>query len=182
MKTAILEHRHKHGHDTYVALVGDEATMADQDKIIDAMVRMYDIDYEPKGAGQEDGCVEELELSLMGRNEVEIIPVGFKADLPISKGVWRYSEEGKEVTTSHPGILEGSKRVCHVGNGLKPAEEVKANGMVIEAVPEMIGVLEDIRDHLNTNHQRWTTDKRRLKDRVDAILRRFRFSSVSGQG
>jgi hypothetical protein len=181
MKIAVLEHTHKHGHDTYIAQVGDDATIKDQEKIIAEMIKVYGIDYEPHSEGQDEGFGEELELRLETQDDVRVLSIGFDEG-SISKGVWRYSEEGKEVTTSHPGILEGSKRVCHVGNGLKPAEEVKANGMVIEAVPEMIGVLEDIRDHLNTNHQRWTTDKRRLKDRVDAILRRFRFSSVSGQG
>jgi len=55
---------------------------------------------------------------------------------------WRYSEEHEEVTTSKPGIAEGSKRVCDVSNNGKTEAEVSAIGHLIAATREMMEALE----------------------------------------
>lgn len=171
MKTAILEHRHKHGHDTYVSLVGDLATQADEDSIIQAMIREHSIDYEPPTPEQDEmGDGEELELRLVERREMGVIPIGFPPRIPISAGVWRYSADGEEVTTSRIGVLEGSKRVCLVSTFSKSAQEVEANGRVLAAAPEMMEALEDVQLYFETNG-RWVS-RRRARDKVDRALRK----------
>jgi len=62
-----------------------------------------------------------------------------------SDGIWRYSEESMEVTTSGVGIVGGNKRVCDVHNELNPKEEVDSNGKVIAFVPQMLMALKDVR-------------------------------------
>lgn len=54
-----------------------------------------------------------------------------------TKEDWRFSKEHLEITTSKPGILEGSKRVCTISYFRKESEEVQANGNLIAAAPLM---------------------------------------------
>lgn len=78
MKLAILEHRHRHGHDIYVAMVGDQATMKDQDAIVEEMIERYGIDYEPTIPEQDVmGDGEEMELRLEELKAIPVVPIGF---------------------------------------------------------------------------------------------------------
>lgn len=59
-------------------------------------------------------------------------------------GAWRVSLEFNEVTTSPPGILEGSKAICNFNNPLLPPEEVAANGRLLAAAPDLLAALKEI--------------------------------------
>ena len=96
-----------------------------------------------------------------------------KAELPkISKGDWRYSDKWLEVTTSKPGILEGSKKVCEVACFDKTEEEVLANGSSIATIPDMIDFLDEVQsieDCSSTDEWTWATINR-LKVKAAALL------------
>ena len=85
--------------------------------------------------------------------------------IPYSKGEWRVTSDGTEVTTSVPGIVEGSKRVCRFENSLKPKDEVAANGKVIAAAPRMLKVLEAL-------HEVWEATEKRADEaeRKEAVM------------
>lgn len=59
-------------------------------------------------------------------------------------GPWRYATDGSQVTTSALGILEGSKRICFLSTPYKDQDEINANGILIEAAPDMIDVIEKV--------------------------------------
>lgn len=163
MKTAVLTHTHKHGHDTYVSLVGDHVTMDDSESIIKAMVKAHSVDYEkttPEQDAMGDG--EELSLRLYDQGEIGVVSVGNPVR-NISPGTWRYSEEGEEVTTSRRGVLEGSKRVCQVSTFAKIADEIRANGRALAAVPEMLSSLRQIVQAADDS------DNEKPRDLVEAI-------------
>lgn len=63
----------------------------------------------------------------------------------ITEGNWRYSTAFKTVTTSRPGILEGSKCICDLNINVSFGEnegEVDANGHLISAAPKLLKALE----------------------------------------
>lgn len=65
-----------------------------------------------------------------------------------SKGIWRVAEGFSEVTTSRPGILEGSKRICIVSDFGKTAEERIANAKLIAAAPALLKYAIDVMEIL----------------------------------
>ena len=88
--------------------------------------------------------------------------------VPFSQGEWRVSSDGDEVTTSVRGVLEGSKRVCRVGNALKPKEEVEANGRVIAAAPRMMRLLERLEGAWKAG--RWAVEAASVAHEAGEIL------------
>jgi hypothetical protein len=113
------------------------------------MIREHKIDYDQPESGVEIHECEILDLKLQDFTSIKALSVGWDtAASGISDGVWRYSEEFDEVTTSRRGIIEGSKRVCLVGNTLKDNSENRANGRAIAAVPFMLKALRDVRLYL----------------------------------
>lgn len=171
MKIALLEHAHKFGMDNYLSVVGDLATMDDVNEIIAAMIAQHDIDYTPPKTEEEE-AIESVELRLIDMVDVPVVHIGFTEDKgQISDGVWRYSKEAGEVTTSIVGVLEGSKRICRVSNQLKSEAEVDANGDAIAAVPFMIRALKDTRLFLG-NHDE--ISKTQLKALVNKALDRVK--------
>lgn len=91
----------------------------------------------------------------------------------ISDGVWRYSEQFMEVTTSKPGILEGSKRVCDVANPLKPQKEVEENGKTIAMVPDMIRALRDANVYFKTRGKE--VSRQQAIDKIEGVLNKLIF-------
>jgi hypothetical protein len=60
------------------------------------------------------------------------------------KNKWRYSEEYQEVTTSKVGLIEGSKSICAISTFDKTEDEIKSNGKLISAAPEMLEALQNL--------------------------------------
>lgn len=59
----------------------------------------------------------------------------------VEKPKWRYSKEHNCITTSRPGIVEGSKIICDIrGKGLKVDEQ----GYLISAAPELFQACKDM--------------------------------------
>jgi len=170
MKTAVLTHTHKFGHDTYISWVGNRATMDDSDAIIQAMIKEHHINYEKTTSEQDAmGDGEDLELRMYERGELGVIPIGFPKR-SISSGVWRFSSEGGEVTTSRLGVLEGSKRVCDVSAFSKTREEVQANGRALAAVPEMLDALESAQLYFEVGSK--VISKRQVQEKVGLALKK----------
>lgn len=59
-----------------------------------------------------------------------------------TKGVWRVSADGNEITTSRVGILEGSKSIAIIRDFGKPFEERQANAKLISCAPELLECLQ----------------------------------------
>lgn len=151
MWLAVLTHLHKCGKDVYTSIVGDNVSPDDEENIKAMMVREFDIDFTPAENGMGEKGSDILMLNLQPLTSVCLLPIGWGKGDDISSGVWRYSKEYEEVTTSRVGIIEGSKRICNVGNNLKPQGEVFANGKAIAAIPYMLEALEDVRSHFAGN-------------------------------
>jgi len=69
-----------------------------------------------------------------------------------TKGEWRVSSDLTQVTTSKKGILEGSKKICHMATFCKNDDEVLSNAKLISAAPDLLeaiqyyfDVLEEVR-------------------------------------
>lgn len=62
-------------------------------------------------------------------------------DFKGTKGIWRVASDVTQVTTSKKGILEGSKKICHMATFCKTEEEVKANAELIAKAPELLETL-----------------------------------------
>jgi len=67
------------------------------------------------------------------------------------ENIWRYSDEYKEVTTSKVGIIEGSKSICAISTFDKTEDEIKSNGKLISAAPEMFEALKRVEAYLVAN-------------------------------
>ena len=55
-----------------------------------------------------------------------------------TKGEWRVSSDLTQVTTSKKGILEGSKKICHMATFCKNDDEVLSNAKLIAAAPDLL--------------------------------------------
>lgn len=66
-----------------------------------------------------------------------------------TKGAWRFSESFHEVTTSPPGILEGSKSICTISDWLKTGDEIIANAKLIAAAPLLLKYAIDVMEILD---------------------------------
>ena len=81
MQIAKLIHRHKHGVDVYLALVGDKASSRDEDEIVTQMIEKHNIDYDPNEG--PDG--EEMELVLHPLSGIVSVAVGYGEERSASK-------------------------------------------------------------------------------------------------
>jgi hypothetical protein len=73
----------------------------------------------------------------------------------ITEGNWRFSTAFKTVTTSRPGILEGSKCICDLNTNVSHDEnqgEVDANGHLISAAPKLLKTLEMFLEEAETQY------------------------------
>ncbi len=61
-----------------------------------------------------------------------------------TKGIWRYSEVFKHITTSKKGIIKGSKGICDIVSFNKSDDEIRANAKLIAAAPELLKALSKI--------------------------------------
>lgn len=68
-----------------------------------------------------------------------------------TKGEWRVAYDLTQVTTSKKGILEGSKKICHMATFCKTEEEVKANAKLIAAAPKLLNALIELVDCNNSS-------------------------------
>lgn len=87
-----------------------------------------------------------------------------------TKGPWRYSKEYCEVTTSKPGIIEGSKSICSCYNSLKPPEEVIANALLIAAAPDLLAACEAVTELQKKYHGNATDTHIYLDDLCREVL------------
>ena len=55
-----------------------------------------------------------------------------------TQGEWRVGDNYREVTTSRPGILEGSKTVAKISQFSKSEDTIIANAKLIAAAPELL--------------------------------------------
>lgn len=91
-------------------------------------------------------------------------------DIPITKDRWRVSRDGCRITTSPPGILEGSKTVADFSEFSKTREETVANTVVCSEAPEMLYILSEVQDALDDSRE----PSEALKGRINDVLRRIR--------
>jgi hypothetical protein len=77
------------------------------------------------------------------------------AEFTGTKGEWRISKDGTEVTTSKIGILEGSKRICHITEFGKTDDEKLANAKLIAASPELLQTVIELHDLLEEHLPNW---------------------------
>lgn len=92
--------------------------------------------------------------------------------VPFSRGKWRVSSDGREVTTAPVGILDPKATVCRLEASSKAQEEVKANGKVLAAAPRMLRLLEALQEVWEATGRRADEAERMeaLKAEAGAVL------------
>lgn len=91
-------------------------------------------------------------------------------EIPMTKDQWRVSRDGTRITTSRPGILEGSKTVADFSEFSKTRAESVANAVVCCEAPEMLRALSEVQEAMDDSREL----PEALKGRIDGILRRIR--------
>jgi hypothetical protein len=76
-----------------------------------------------------------------------------KVEFKGTKGDWRHSHEFDCITTSRPGIIEGSKTICNLN--MSPSfdysgQEARANAKLISKAPEMLQMIQILVDAIES--------------------------------
>jgi hypothetical protein len=75
-----------------------------------------------------------------------------------TKGEWRFSKDWNEITISPKGIIVGSQTICKLESFGKTEEELKANGNLIAAAPELLAALNELLDLLSEKEPEMTKE------------------------